>query len=231
LRLVSWNANYNRHRRSLDDSAALLADFGADILILCESGRPAADSRLSACYVGGVPGLGVVARPGLRLEPHPENDAAPDLLACYRVSGDACFDLVAVWPVHRPDEFTYHEILMAALDHYSDVLSGGRAVMMGDFNSSTKVRSQARTHQRFVTAAAQLGLASVYHANSGEAHGVESVSTYLHSSGTDCRFHIDYCFVSQELLAASALAIPDDQSWMALSDHYPLVADIQLPPL
>ncbi len=231
MRLVSWNANYNRRRRSLDDSAALLADFGADLLVLCETGKPAVDSTLGAHFVGGAPGLAVVPRKGLRLEPHPENDAAPDYLAGYRVSGDAAFDLVAVWPVYRPDEFSYHEVLMAALDHYSDILGSGRAVMIGDFNSSSKVRSQRRTHPRFISAAAELGLASLYHTKTGEPHGGELTSTYRHSSGAAPDFHIDYCLVSQGLLGDASLEIPHDESWMLLGDHYPLVADIRFPPL
>lgn len=228
MRLISWNANYNSHRRSLDESAALLSALAGDVLILSEGGRPLPDSQLEVRFVGGVPGLAVVTRPGLHLQPHPENDAAPDLLAGYHVSGDASFDLLAVWPVTRPGDPSYHQILIAALDHCSDLLGSGRAVMVGDFNSSTKVSSQVRTHPRFVSAAADLGLASLYHVQTGEPHGSESVSTYRHSSGTERDFHLDYCFVNQALLGKAHLEILHDESWMRVSDHYPLVIDLQL---
>lgn len=226
MRLVSWNANYNGRRRSLDDSVALLEPFGGDLLVICETGKPAKDSALDAHYIGGAPGLAVVARRGLHLESHPENDAAPDYMAGFHVSGDSNFDLVAIWPVSRPDEISYHKILMAALDHYVDLLGSGRAVMLGDFNSSSRVLAQARTHPRFVAAAADLGLVSLYHEQTGEGHGQESASTYRHSSGAMRDFHIDYCFVSRELSAASEISIPQDEHWMRLSDHYPLVVDI-----
>lgn len=231
MRLISWNANYNRHRRPLDDSASLLASLGGDLLVLSEAGRPRRDSVLDSRCVGDVPCLAIVARQGLHLEPHPENDAAPDLMAGFRVSGSESFDLLAVWPVSRPDEFSYHQVLMAALDHYADLLGSGRAVMIGDFNSSSRVRSQARTHQRFVSGAAGLGLSSLYHHQTGEQHGQESVSTYRHASGSTRDFHLDYCFVSEELLGSSRLRILHDESWMRVSDHYPLVVDLDSAPI
>lgn len=231
MRVVAWNANFNRFRRSLDDSVALLAAFDADVLVISETGKPQLDSALRVDYTGGVPGLAVVVREGLNLEPHPENDAAPPMLAGYHVSGDESFDLLAVWPVADPELYSYHEILMAALDHYSDLLSDQRAVMIGDFNSSTKVTKQRRTHPKFVSAASTIGLTSLYHHWSGESHGEESVSTYSHSSGVSRDFHIDYCFISQALAERAELQIPHDDSWMAMSDHYPLVADIGLAPL
>jgi exonuclease III len=226
MRLVSWNANYNRYRRSLDDTVALLAGQEADLLVLSETGKPHAGSALDFHFAGGAPGLAVVSRHGLELEPHSENDAVPDYMAGYRVLGADPFDLVAIWPVSRPDEFSYHEVLMSALDHYSDILGGGRAVMIGDFNSSTRVRAQARTHEKFVAAAAELGLASLYHWQTGEHHGMETISTYRHSSGAIRDFRIDYCFVSQRLLGASRLEVLRDESWMRLSDHFPLVAEV-----
>ena len=225
MRLVSWNANYNGRRRSLDDSVALLEPFGGELLVICEAGKPAKHSGLRAHYVGDAPGLAVVAREGLHLEPHPENDAAPDYMAGFHVSGDATFDLLAIWPVSRPEEISYHKILMAALDHYVELLGSGRAVMIGDLNSSSRVLAQKRTHPRFVSAASELGLVSLYHEQTGEGHGLESANTYRHSSGATRDFHIDYCFLSRELAAASEISIPQDEDWMRLSDHYPLVVD------
>lgn len=224
MRLIAWNANFNNRRRTLEDDATLLASTRADMQIISETALPAAGSPLAAYFAGGTPGLAVVSSTQVRLTPLAQNASAPTLMMGFRLEGAIKLDLLAAWPTSRP----YHHALMSGLELYSDILSSGRAVMIGDFNSSTRVSSQRRSHPRFVAAAADLGLVSLYHEMSGEAHGEESQATYTHSNGQG--FHIDYCFISRQLLGSAALSIGEPERWAALSDHLPLVVDIGPPP-
>jgi|694.fasta_scaffold06534_7 hypothetical protein len=222
MRLVGWNANYNNHRRAFEENVALLEPFKADVLVICETAPPQPGDR--AFFVGGTPGLAVVARDGIQIEPHPMNDGAPPLFAGFRVAGPLTFDLLATWPVSRKGVPSYHEVLMAALERYADLWAAGRAVMLGDFNSSTRVSSQKRSHPMFVQAAQDRGLVSAYHEQSGESHGEESVPTYLHGNGAE--FHLDYGFVTQPLVGAVQCRIADEPRWFEIGDHRPIVLDI-----
>jgi endonuclease/exonuclease/phosphatase family metal-dependent hydrolase len=96
--------------------------------------------------------------------------------------------------------------------------------MLGDFNSSTRVSSQKRSHPMFVQAAQDRGLVSAYHEQSGESHGEESVPTYLHGNGAE--FHLDYGFVTQPLVGAVQCRIADEPRWFEIGDHRPIVLDI-----
>lgn len=226
MRLVAWNANYNIQRRSLEDSLKLLEHLNADLFVISETGPATHDSSAGIWYVGDEPGLAVVAADRLTLQPVDENADAPPRVLGFRVGGDCEFDLLAAWPVSRKGDPTYHQVLMSTVERYSGLLCGGRAIFAGDLNSNSRVTAQRSTHPRFVSALADLGMESVYHATTSESHGEESVPTYRHSSGPQRDFHIDYCFVAAGLLDAASLEILCDPYWMTVSDHYPLVLDV-----
>jgi exodeoxyribonuclease-3 len=226
VRLIAWNTNYNSKRRSLEDSAELLDPLCPDILVLSETAPPCDNNPRGARMTGGTPGLAVIAREGLILSPHPANEESPPLMAGYTVTGDLDFSLLTVWPVQRDGGPRYRDILMTALDLYGDLLSTGRAIMAGDFNSNTRVKSQVDSHPSFVAEAESLGLVSAYHALTGEDHGAETISTYRHGSGESRDFHLDYCFVSRELVGGATLSVLRGGDWPSRSDHCPVVLDV-----
>jgi hypothetical protein len=228
MRLAAWNANHNVHKRTFEASLGLLDDFHADIVVLSETAPPATHDSSATVFVGSTPGLAIVARNGYVLTPHPANSSSPPCSAGFRVSGPCSFDLLAVWPVSRKGEPSYHARLMSMLECYSNMLSSGRAVMVGDFNSSTLVSSQRRSHPRFVESAASLGLVSAYHHSTGEAHGSETISTYLHGHGAVREFHLDYGFLGEALLSDSRIEIARARDWYALGDHRPIVIDVSV---
>ena len=226
MRLVAWNANYNIQRRSLEDTLSLVEYLNADLYVISETGPAACMLGSAVWYVGDIPGLAVIADKRLTLQPVAENADAPPRMLGFRVSGDCEFDLLAAWPVSRKGEPSYHQVLMASVDRYSSLLTRGRAIVAGDLNSNSRVAAQRSSHPKFVSAMSDLGLESVYHATTGDSHGQESIPTYRHSSGSERDFHLDYCFVSAELMPAASLEILRDPHWMTVSDHYPLVVDI-----
>ena len=115
---------------------------------------------------------------------------------------------------------------MDGLGHFGSFLNSGPVIIAGDLNTSPRVQDQKVTHGIFVEAARRLGLVSVYHEQSGEAHGKETHDTYRHNSITPGSFHLDYCFVSLELAAAATVSILGSAEWCKRSDHSPVVLDI-----
>jgi exodeoxyribonuclease-3 len=230
MRLVAWNANHNVRKRSLETNAAILDDLCPDVMVISETAPPAGDNPRGAIFIGGTPGLAVIAREGVEIVSFPGSDGAPPLSAGFSVGGDDGFDLLAIWPIRRPGEPSYHARLMAALQFFAPLLSSGRAVMAGDLNTSAGVVAQRSSHPRFVEAARELGLKSAYHAKTGEAHGAETVSTYRHASGERRAFHLDYCFVSEALLGSVHFEVDDGRDWYGIGDHRPVVLDVPLQP-
>ena len=227
MRLVAWNANYNNKRRSLEETVGLLAHLHADVLVISETAPPAGGNPLNARWIGAAaPGLAIVTRDGVELIAHPANADAPTLMGGFDVQGDTGFHLLAMWPVQRAGDHSYHQVLMAGLDRFGDWLSDGPSLMAGDFNSSTRVTSQRHSHGKFIARADALGLASVYHELTGEPHGEETVATYRHNATETGRFHIDYCFASRPLAEAASLSVLSSEPWPGLSDHFPLVVDV-----
>jgi hypothetical protein len=219
MRLVGWNANHNIRKRTFRENVELLEPFAADLLVISETALPDPEDR--AFFIGGTPGVAVVARDGVTLRPCPLNECVPEFLAGVEVTGLVEFDLVAVWTLTKP----YHNVLMTAIQRYADLWSAGRAVMLGDFNSSTKADYQKHSHPKFVQAALDRGLVSAYHEQTGEAHGEELVATYRHSNGD--LFHVDYGFVSQSLIGSVRCRIADEPRWFEVGDHRPIILDIE----
>ena len=226
MRLVAWNANYNRHRRNLEDDVAILGQFDADVLVIAETAPPRPSNPCGAVFAGGTPGLAVIARDGMTIERYDVGAMPPRLSLGLRIVAPWRCDIIAVWPVIGPGMPSYHEGLMAMLEHFAPLLTRGRAIMAGDFNSSSRVVAQASSHASFVAKAAECGLASAYHEHTGEAHGQETIGTYRHGMSDHYAYHLDYCFISHPLLSSARYRVCDDPSWATLSDHRPVVLDV-----
>ena len=92
--------------------------------------------------------------------------------------------------------------------------------------------STAAAFRRLVDQLGELGLRSAYHAYFGEPFGAETRATYFHHRHEARPFHIDFCFLSDDLLArvthveVGTWAAWVDRSGAAVSDHVPLVVDL-----
>jgi len=227
VRIAAWNTNYNNNnkKRSFEDVIAMADPLHADILVLSETWSPKESCKLPVEWVGQEgPGLAIVACSDLHLTPHPANGGAPPLVGGYAVHGRVNFKLLAAWPVKLDGGDSYHNVLIKSLKRFEDVLGAENSLFAGDLNSSTGVSDQRVSHPKFVEEAEKLGLASLYHEQTGENHGDESVKTYRH--GNAKQFHLDYCFASRRLRPAANISVLRGGDWSSRSDHFPVVVDI-----
>lgn len=225
MQLIAWNVQ----RKSIGFVEDLLKSEGLepDVLVLSEVKSPNVVDSTDAIWLGGEgPGLAVIVRNGLTLRAEPGNEGAPTYFGAFAVGGKVNFRLLAGWPAKRGDYTDYHKILMASLDRFCPTACSVPTILAGDLNTSTGVQSQARSHSVFVERAADHGLTSTYHHHSGEAFGKESTPTYLDGSRGGMGFHIDYCFVSDDLLASTRVRIPRPGEWPRGSDHLPVIAEV-----
>ena len=225
MQLIAWNVQ----RKSVGFVDELLKSQGLepDLLVLPEVRRPEAVGTQSAMWIGDEgPGLAVIAGRGLTIHPEPENEGAPPYVRAFAIRGRVEFRLLAGWPVKRGEFTSYHRILMESLARFCPAACTVPTIFAGDLNTSTGVRNQEESHPAFVEKAAELGLVSAYHRQTGERFGRESTPTYLDGSRKGMGFHIDYCFVSGDLLESTRVRIPRPGEWPSGSDHLPVIAEV-----
>jgi endonuclease/exonuclease/phosphatase family metal-dependent hydrolase len=101
---------------------------------------------------------------------------------------------------------------------------------MGDFNSNSiwDGKHGKRSHSALVERLRTLKFESAYHAYTKEPQGAETRSTIYFRKKQDAPYHIDYAFLSERLLCGLArVEVGTFQDWIAISDHVPVVVDIE----
>jgi exonuclease III len=145
---------------------------------------------------------------------------------------DEHLNVLGVWAHVKERQERYVRITHQAVDYYRAFLEAGRSLAIGDFNSNT-IWDRAHagySHSALVEKLELVQMRSVYHAQTQEPQGRETVSTFYLYRHPDKGYHLDYAFVSESLLERSALIIPDASRWLQRSDHLPLILDIRLEP-
>lgn len=147
----------------------------------------------------------------------------------YRVSGPVAFNALLVW---TRKEHEYLHGLDVALTAYSEFLSTGPSVVLGDFNANAawdnprRPTDFSRVAQRL---ASEFGLRSAYHTWFREPFGSETRATHYFWRQKARPFHIDFCFIPEAWLSkVRAVSIRDEPPWCDLSDHRPLIIDLDL---
>jgi hypothetical protein len=143
----------------------------------------------------------------------------------------ARFRLVAAWAYGHRSTTAKRWALDEALAHYEHFLCPGPAVVAGDLNNHPIWDTPSRpTFARSLQMLGRAGLRSAWHHTTGTEHGAERCGTFYFYRRPDRPYHIDYCFVSSDIeVRAAAIGAP--ATWLALSDHCPVVVDLELPPV
>jgi exonuclease III len=223
MRIVSWNCNGGLRKKQLP-----LHNLEVDLQVIQEASFPDV-AALEAPFTHWVGrpngrGLAIIGNQDAAFRIH--ESYRPDLPWFVPLEVGP-IRLLAVWACVANPRLRYVRLIHAALDHYEAFLSPAPAIVIGDLNSNAIFdrKHGTATHTRLVDRLANLGLASVYHTQTGEAHGAESSPTFFLYRHRDKPYHFDYAFVSDDLMMASRLAIGSPDQWLAMSDHLPLILD------
>jgi len=226
LRIISWNCNMAYAAKQED----ILA-FHPDVVVLQECSRKHINDSGApfSHWIGKNPhkGLGV-----LGFGPHVYTLSpayTPDYpwFLPFRVE-DEHLNVLGVWAHVKAGQERYVRLAHRAVDYYRAFLGEGLSLAIGDFNSNTiwDASHAGHSHSALVAKLEQLDLRSVYHAQTQEQHGRETVSTFYLYRHPDKGYHLDYAFISHRLLENTALTIPDPSKWLKRSDHLPLLLAI-----
>ena len=233
MRIVAWNCCGGFARK-----LPALAALGPDLAVVCEVRRAnlaALPADVTALWAGDPEaagkGLAILAFNGWRLRPAAEPCGERWYLPAVARRDGRRLRLVGVWTQPAKD---YVTPTLRALDALEGFLAGGPALMAGDFNQSVRWDAKKSERRRFAHALARLkalGLVSAWHAHHRQAHGAEAQPTYFHRWSAADTYHIDYLFASRGLrrrLVGAQIGAHAD--WGGLSDHAPVIIDLDWPP-
>lgn len=134
------------------------------------------------------------------------------------------FILYAVWTQKTYNgHYTVH--IFDAVEYYKDKITCFPSIIMGDYNSNSiwdKARRRTN-HTNLVKMLSEINLSSVYHISRQEDQGKENTPTLYFQRKEDRGYHIDYCFISNELIpSVIAFTIGVYSEYIMYSDHMPL---------
>src|SRR5262245_31473444 len=243
MRIVAWNCCMALHRKF-----DALMRLRPDIAIICECAEPERLAAFGAPIAGHGEvvwigdnrnkGLAVFTYNGYRARLAQPYYPSIRHIAPVHIMGPVECHLLAVWAQNASASINRkHQLgpLRRALNKYRNFLTERTSIVAGDFNNNVCWHRPGWriNHANAVASLAKLGLVSAYHARRGERQGGESVPTlYWRDRKQDGpRYHIDYVFLNPEMLAqVSELSLGSYDDWCGsgLSDHVPIVVDLDL---
>lgn len=159
------------------------------------------------------------------LENHNEN--FKKIIPIAVTGGLVDFNLFLIW-AYNPDDKDgkYITQVWKAIIHYEDLLTNNPTMLIGDFNSNTiwdYKKHRLSNHSNVVKKLEEKGILSTYHIHHKQIQGEEKHATYYMYRHKNKPYHIDYCFVSTELMKKlQSVVIGDYDYWTEFSDHVPL---------
>jgi exonuclease III len=232
LNILTWNCN-GALRKKFDT----ISEFNADIYIIqeCEDPERTSDKKYKEwaknyLWTGDNThkGLGVFAKENVKTENLCwETNGLKYFIPC-RINNS--FNLLATW-CHGANSPTfgyigqfwkYLQINKAKLEN---------SIIAGDFNSNVIWDRWDRwwNHSDVVRELAELKIESLYHKFYSEEQGKESQPTFYLQKRIEKPYHIDYIFGSEEFSKSiKSLTIGKTEQWLKLSDHMPVIVEIEL---
>jgi exonuclease III len=247
LKIVTWNCN-GAFRKKF----TLLESFDADIYIIQECENPADSTHEYRTWAGEYLWIGDSKHKGLGVFAKKEHSLTRmDKSGRFAPSGnpkDVVFDsaglksflpcrvndtfnLLAVWTKQNGSPtFGYIGQMWLYWQIHHTWLSNETSVICGDFNSNAIWDTPDRwwNHSNVVQGFEGAGLSSAYHDFFGVIQGEEPHPTLYHQKKLQKPFHIDYCFLPQNVSSLKSVTVGSADEWLAFSDHMPLVVEFEL---
>lgn len=237
MRLITWNC-----QGAFRKKANFILSLHPDILVVQECEHPdklkfgATTPKPIDSYWysdGGKKGLGLFSYSDYKFDLLPEFNPEFRYILPFRVSGfGQTFTLMAIWAMNNKENYEARFIgqVWLAINYYKDLLDNS-IILVGDFNSNKiwDYHSRIGTHTDVVNKLADKNIHSVYHKYFGLEQGKEVHPTlYLYRKKAK-PYHIDYCFVSSDLLdKVKEVEIGTYEDCALYSDHSPLNIKIDL---
>jgi len=250
MKIVSWNCS-GALRRKLKEIDRL----GADILVIQECEDPSRSTNELQEWAGNYLWVGATKHKGIGVFPKKKNNverlnwngefsiaglSSKSPAISWKTSNLRLFlpfrinrkvNVLGVWTKGTDSEiFGYMGQFWKFLQIHKLQLSQESTIILGDFNSNKIWDKLDRwwNHSDVVAELADIEITSLYHVQRGEDHGKETTPTFFHYRREDRPYHIDYAFLSRDLLKKSVVDIGARDEWIHLSDHMPVTVEISV---
>jgi len=149
-----------------------------------------------------------------------------------QVTRDKCkFVLFAIWANNPSDkDGPYVTQVWKAINYYEKLIKRKNTILAGDFNSNTIWDRPRRigNHSDVANTLAKKKIMSTYHTFYGLDHGKETHPTQFMYRHADKPYHLDYCFVSSDLIAKMVnVEVGAYEDWKLYRDHKPLIVTFE----
>ncbi len=237
MKLITWNCQGAFRKKA--DTILLQRP---DILVIQECEHPDKLKFSSTTQIpndiywysdGGKKGIAIFSYSDYKFELLPDFNPTFRYILPFRVTGNGqTFTLLAVWAMNNKEnrQARYIGQVWFAINHYKDLL-GGSTILIGDFNSNKiwDYKDRVGTHSDVVSHLADKDIHSVYHKHFDIEQGKERHPTLYMYRKQEKSYHIDYCFVSADLLdKVKQVEIGNYDNWTAHSDHPPMTINFDL---
>ena len=177
-------------------------------------------------------GLGIFSYSGYRFKVLDiYNEDLQTIVPISVTAGRSKFNLIAIW-ANNPDDKDgqYVEQVWKALQQYDTLLTNKKTILIGDFNSNTiwDRKHRESNHSNVVKLLEGKKIFSTYHVHHNQQQGTEQHPTLYLYRHKDKPYHIDYCFVSEDMVKRlQSVEIGDYEFWSKHSDHVPVIVTFQ----
>ena len=236
MRIVTWNCRVGNFRGKAERIAALrpLPDVLVvqevenleSVLLFAGEAQPKLHHRASSAAFARR-GTGVFSYTGAQIQSVDE-PGAPFGFNRYEVRcGELHFNLAAVWTWATKEKADSYRQAHKGLNDHAAWVGQRPTVMLGDFNMESGV--SGKKWKELEELVKSFGFISAYHSKFKESFGAEKLHTHFHLGRSERAFHIDYCFVPKEWESRiTNVEVPPYEQWAAVSDHVPLIVDLEL---
>lgn len=237
MRIVSWNCQ-GAFRKKAD----FILTLKPDMLVIQECEHPDKlkfsenTKKPNDVYWysdGGKKGIGIFSYSNFKFKLLPDFNPEFRYILPLEVTGNGqTFTLLAIWAMGNKEnrEARYIGQVWFAINHYKNLLRSS-TILIGDFNSNKiwDYKDRVGTHSNVVNKLEEKDIHSVYHKHFNTEQGKEKHPTLYMYRKQEKPYHIDYCFVSADLLdKVTKVEIGTYENWTAHSDHSPVNIDIDL---
>ncbi len=244
MKIVTWNCN-GALRKKIDE-----IDFlNADILLIQECEDPAQSTNKYREWAGDYlwvgtsknKGIGVFAKKGnkvtklewdgeFNIQGLPSKSRSlswktSDLNLFLPFMINDSITTLGVWTKGNDSQiFGYMGQFWKFLQIHRNELSNDKTMILGDFNSNAIWDKYDRwwSHSDVVAELAEIRILSLYHEQFNESQGEESSPTFFLHRKEEKPYHIDYAFMSNDMIKKSTLTVGKREQWIGVSDHMPL---------